>query len=522
MALTKYHAFGLHITDTLIKLVELVPSAPSYAPIAYGEITLPSGIVTEGVINDNERLAGYINQLKQRLSWGKITSDFVVCSIPESRVFLKVITVPHFPKKQLDEAIAWEARSLIPLPVEQAYFQTQVIFSREKDVDVLVSATERKLVDSYLVTLTQAKLTPIAFDLECVAAARAIDDTRVARSTILQIHAGIKTTTLSVFRQGKLFFSNSIPYGIYHLTEELSKELVLPYDKAVEERQRTGISRIQGDLTISAIANGITSTITFFNGQTKDPQEKISELLVTGSFAHLSGFVDKLKNHIQNYTLTIAKPRLQIGRELEGVGCNALATCIGLALRGVYPAQYEDDTNFLPESYIKAIETREIQKKSTRLMAIFAYITFLVGLILGFSYFTLINEVKNLKSDNGLEAQVNATHPAKKLYSWIEEKNSLVSILGEVEKERIPYHLLFRKINQSVPKNVRLVRLEITQSTQNIEIKGVGQSRQSILAFAKKLSEDKAFKEVSLALSSFDEEIEGSFSLTSLFDKSQL
>lgn len=519
MALTKYHAFGLHIADTLIKLVELVPLGQSFTPVAFGELALPPGIVVDGIISDSETLAGFINQLRQRLAWGKLTTDFVVCSLPESRVFLKAITVPHFPPKQLDEAIAWEARSLIPLPVEQAYFNTQIIERREKNVDVLIAATERKIVDTYLSTLTIAKLTPIAFDLECDAAARTINEQEIKKSVVLVIHIGIKSTALSIFRYAKLLFSNTIPHGLWQLTEDLATSRNIAWEKALEEINQSGVTNLAAERTLTAIANGIISTISFYNGQVKNPQERIQKLLATGSSVDIRGLIPRLKSLISVYELTIAKPRVVIAEDHQNKGCKPLAASIGLALRGGYPSQFELDINFLPESFIRGVETREIQKKSVRLLAIFTYIVFLMLAVLAFGLWSITNELESLKDENKhLEAE-SSEHPARKQYAFIEETNSLMTILQGAENSRLPIQEILETVNEAVPRNVSFKSLTLDRIGESIEIKGKGARREDILIFVTKLQEQKMFKNITVSLSSFDQESEGSFSLTMTFAK---
>lgn len=521
MALLRYHAFGLHITDSIIKVAELVPVDNTFTPIAYGEVAIPPGIVVDGFINDAEVLAGYINKLKQQLAWGKLTTDFVVCSLPESRVFLKVITIPHFPRKQLDEAISWEAQSLIPLPVEQAYFETQIIKTKEKEVDVLVAATDKKLVDSYVSTLTLAKLTPISIDLECNAVGRAIVEQNINK-TALEIHVGDKTTTLSVFRGGKLLFSNTIPHGLLHLVADFSTTPKLNREEGIEILQTAGVAQLSRTPTISAVGNGITSTITFYNSQLKSPDEKIEHVILTGSYAHTQGLFEKLQPFIGLLPFTIATPKVTINKELQDVGCEPLSTSIGLALRGVHPMLYEGDLNFLPLPFVQRIETQEIQKKIVRTISIFSYITFLVIIILIVSYFALKRDNRLLEENVKYLNEQMTNHPAKKLYPWIQEKNALLTLLDSVESKRLPYTAILQRINKIIPQNVSLVSLAIDESKSTIEIVGNGKTREAIVAFVKKLDQEKVFKDVSILYSSFGEESNPAFTLSLAFDKKLL
>ncbi|MBI3282841.1 pilus assembly protein PilM [Candidatus Curtissbacteria bacterium] len=521
MALTSYHAFGLHITDSIIKLVELAPSGNSFVPVGYSKIDLAPNIVVEGMINEAETLAGIIRQLIQRPVWGKITSDFVVCSLPESRVFLKVISVPHFPAKQLDEAIAWEARALIPLPVEEAYFHTQIIGSSDKQVEVLLAATEKKLIDTYLATLTIAKLIPVAFDLECNAVARSIAEKELENSTVLQIHIGQKTTTLTVIRTGKLLFSNTIANGITNFVQEVAVEMHISPEQALIEFNRAGILKLTGKKTLSALGNGITSTITFYNSQ-NNAEKKIERLILAGSSAIIPGLIDGIKVFTPQLPIGIASPRLPLPPALTSVGCSPLQTSLGLAMRGAHPARFESDINFLPEFYIKNIEAKELQKRSTRLLAIFIYVSFLINFILIFTWFSLRKDISQLKLQILQGQSINSNHPAKSLYSWIEEKNSLISFLSSLEKERLPYQILLSHLNATIPSTVKLTNLAVDREKRHIEIQGVGQSREAILAFSKKLSEDKIFKDVSFSYSSFDRESDAAFSVQLAFDPTSL
>src|SRR3989338_6119072 len=100
MAFRKASAFGMDIGDASIKVLQFrtggIPSLNGFA-----EVALPAGIVVAGEIKEPGKLAGYI---KTAVKTARISSEHVVGALPESKTFLKILSIPF------QESLPWRAR----------------------------------------------------------------------------------------------------------------------------------------------------------------------------------------------------------------------------------------------------------------------------------------------------------------------------------------------------------------------------------------------------------------------------
>lgn len=523
-AQTNQHALGLHITDAAVKIAELFPSGQSFTLSAFGEKELPPNVVIDGAIIDPKTLGGVIRQIIEKPQFGHFTTNFVVCSLPESRIFLKIITLPHFPKKQLAEAIAWEARSTLPIQQDRAYYQTETLGEHEQNVDVLLSATEKSLVDGYIETLRQTGLTPIAFDLEGYATARTIREEDIAQKILIQAHIGFKVTMLTVLRFGQVWFSHALPVGVDALTREFAEELHVPLTDARGLREKEGLARVKAEKTLKAIADGIISTVKFCEEQFGHDGEHIDKVALTGSFVNLPHLVERLAQFLPNRTVAIATARLDFSHDPQPAvrSISPLLICIGLALRGAHPARWARDLNFLPETYITNLILEEIGKQKTTVLRILGYVSLVTALLLGMALWMIIGE--NAQKDRQVASRklVLANHPAKEVVKTVEQTNTILQRLSDLEAKRIPWGTLLRHIAEHVPERIVLNALEYQDVGKKMAVSGVAPNRAYVLAFAQTLSEDKAIRAIAVPFTSFDKAIDTEFTITFVIDEQKL
>ena len=522
-ALLHTHAFGLQITDGLIKFAELSYAKNSFRIIAYGERLLPPSAITDGAINDADLVVKEIRQLLQNPLFGQVSTNYVVCSLPESRIFLKTISLPKFSKTQIKEAILWEAKSVLPIPSEKAYYQTQILEEHDKTVEALVAATEQKLVDDYLSVLHLAGLTPIAFDLECYAALRTIQDDEVKKRTLIQVHIGNNVTMLTVLKHSQVWFSHALPTGTNTLTKDIALERNISVDEARIVRDNEGFNALKTDKTITSIASGIVSTLKFYEQNLGKENTHIDGVIFTGGYSSLPGLIQHLSTHITNIPVSIAKPRLSFSNELiTKYKLSPLLISFGLALRGASPIRWESDLNFLPETFITQLELRESTEKNIRLLSILGYISLCVSIILGFSLWLLYSDLKTVDRRITQQKDLVEHHSAHALFPKIEEANKQFQLISNLETLRLPFHTILPKITDAVPEGIQLTSLNFTQGKKRFDINGVARSRTHILAFAQRLEKDPGIKDITVLLGSFNKDQEALFTLSLAIQETNL
>ena len=506
-ALLNKHAFGLHITDVLVRIAEFVPQGDTFHLIAYGEKFLPPGAVVDGAITDTELVVSYIKELVSHPNYGHITTPYVVCSLPESRVFLKSISVPRFGSKNLEEAISWEAQSVLPIATEKASYEIQTLETTEKTVLSLAGATEKTLLQSYIDTVKQAGLTPIALDLESFASTRTIAEEELNKHVVLQVHIGKKITNLTIIISGQIWFSHAIATG----------------DVFLQNAQDSVDHTAEMQKIIATVATGITSTIKYYEEKLAQNNAHIDKVILTGGVSAIPSIVSHIGEHVQGIAVTVAIPRLKIApQNVPGMPNSPLLISMGLALRGAYPARWQNDLNFLPDSYSVELKTAEDRKKLLFSMNVLASIAVAVCLFLAFAFWQAQMSLSTSKQEyDTVLNQVN-NHPATSYYPWVKETNTTLSILKELSTTRIPLQTVLNTITQAIPVGITLTSINMSDNAKSIEIIGTALSRNHILAFRDKLQSSSAITSIQIPFSSFNKDIDSEFTMTLTVDLTKL
>jgi Tfp pilus assembly PilM family ATPase len=264
--------FGLDIGDRSFKLVQLAREKKGglYRVKAWSEIDVPEGIMSKGEILEMDKAAAIINELISKTG-GRVHGRAVVACLPEARTFIKVIRVPADTNEDgLKKAVIKEIEQNIPLPSDEIYFDWQAMMrgvptetpakpeepkkegepaaspapaAPAKDLDVLVGAAPKSLVDSYTTLLDRAGLAPVALEIEAMAITRALTTEADAKAEealgILDI--GATRSSLAIFDDGILQMTISIPVSGNEITKTIADALQLKWDEAELLKRECGL-----------------------------------------------------------------------------------------------------------------------------------------------------------------------------------------------------------------------------------------------------------------------------------------
>jgi len=157
---------------------------------------------------------------------------------------VRVTELPKMPRKELLKAIPLEIERHLPFQ-SGGVVQDYVLLKEPEEVaegeqiPVLFAAARADLVDAYLVAVQQAGLSPIAVEVEPLAAARALfaargfglTDGQPGRISVL-VNIGYEGTEISFVEGGAVIFTRVVPSGGRHLTEDLRDHLGMDLEEA--------------------------------------------------------------------------------------------------------------------------------------------------------------------------------------------------------------------------------------------------------------------------------------------------
>ena len=185
----------------------------------------------------------------------KMKSRKGVFSIPDFSSFFTNFELPPMSKSELAEAVQFEARKHVPLPISEVTFDWQLLekrFDASRPSHVLLVAVPNETIAQYQEIAKAAKVQMLGLEAEVFGIIRSCLKGEKIPAVVLDI--GAQSTTVSVVDKGMLWNSHSVDIGGNAFTERVAQALSLAYDKAEEEKMAKGmknsekISQILGPL----------------------------------------------------------------------------------------------------------------------------------------------------------------------------------------------------------------------------------------------------------------------------------
>jgi len=315
-------AFGLDFSDLSLKIVKLEKQRDDLSLASFGETIINPGIIKDGEIRNKDLLVQSIKKALTEVKGKKIKTKYVVASLPEEKAFLEVIKMPKMAEEDLKSAVFYEAENYIPLPIDQVYLDSQIVYPLANHLDhydVLINAFPKKIVDAYTLCLEEAGLKPTVLEIESAAAARALIKDELATSPVLIIDFGASKTTFIIYSGRALRYTFSISDSSLKFTEIIARELKIDFAKADALKMEYGLEM-----------NGNKEAATVF------------QILL----AYLSDFVEQIKKHTDYYSSHIDQDHLPPGgREIKkillcGEGANLKGLTNFLERRLGIPVEY--------------------------------------------------------------------------------------------------------------------------------------------------------------------------------------
>jgi type IV pilus assembly protein PilM len=163
------------------------------------------------------------------------TKDAVV-SISGNSVIIKRINLPAMTVDELEESIQWEAEQYIPFDINDVNIDVQILDDASDDpgqMEVLLVAARKELVNEYQSLIQQAGLRPAVVDVDAFAVANMfeINYDRTMGSVAL-VNVGSSNVNIHVIRDGVSMFTRDIGMGGRQFTEEIQRTLNISYEDA--------------------------------------------------------------------------------------------------------------------------------------------------------------------------------------------------------------------------------------------------------------------------------------------------
>ena len=338
-------SLGLDLGSSYIKTIKLNESKGGYELDLFNLYPLPPELIVDGSIIDSIRLVDSIKDMIGKA--GIKTKDAVISISGHSSVIIKRISLPEMSEEDLSESIKFEAEQYVPFDIEDVNLDFQIIGPKEEpgQMDVILVAVKKDIINEYISVIKEAGLNPIIVDIDAFALENmyGINYEIEPGKNVALLNIGASTINMSILKGGISVFTRDSSLGSNLHTEALQREFNITYE--IAEKLKRGetvenISREDAGAVIESASEEILGEIirSFDYYRSTTTHEEIAEVIFSGGCALLSNFSSMIAEKTGIET-RIAEPfrNIKIPRKFEGTNIEEIAplmaVAVGLALR---------------------------------------------------------------------------------------------------------------------------------------------------------------------------------------------
>jgi type IV pilus assembly protein PilM len=348
LAKKKQPLIGVDISASSVKILELSKAGEHFRVERYAVEPLPQNAVVEHTITEVDQVAQTLQRAFKR-SGSKFKQAAV--AVAGSHVITKVINMPAgLTDRDMQTQIEMEADRYVPYPLDEVNLDFQVLGPMEgsnEQVNVLLAACRKEIVDDYLAVTQEAGLVPTVVDIETYAMENAYS--LIAQQspgggmekTIAVVDVGATTANINVMHNNRSVYTRDHTFGGRQLTEEIQRRYGLSYEEAGLAKKQGGLpDNYQTDVLrpfMEAMCQEVMRALQFF--YSSSPYNSVDQVLLAGGCAQIPG-IDELVAARIGVTTSIANPfasmslASRIKPQILANDAPSLMIACGLAMRG--------------------------------------------------------------------------------------------------------------------------------------------------------------------------------------------
>ena len=311
---------------------------------------LPPDIVAGGEVRDSAALA---NEIAAFFQEADLPRKNVRLGIGSSRTGVRVFERPAVDDPtQLANAIRFRAYETLPIPIEEAMLDYQIVEDPATKDRVLLAVAYRDLVDRFAATCALAKIELVGIDIEAFALLRAVGGEPLGagereEAARVAVSIGHDRTTVAVSDGRVCEFTRVLDWGGARVTAAIEHALEVDADEAerikrtidistnapqeeADERTTRAVEAARRE--VPGLARELASSLHFYQDQ--PDSLGFAEITITGGGAHLQGLAEQLEELV-GITVRVADPFARVGSG-HGISSDgqdgALAVAIGLGI----------------------------------------------------------------------------------------------------------------------------------------------------------------------------------------------
>lgn len=364
---------GVDLGSSSIKVAELANYKGRPRLVTYGFTEKKVSEIEErgDILANTDETAATLSEICRKAN---ISSKKVIAALPNFSVFTAILNLPSLPKKELASAISWEAKKIIPLPLEEIILDWKIINEEDdevtdtssgltdtgvqgaeamnafkkilskpkKNLKILLTGASKKLVKKYIDIFNKAGLSLLSLETESFATVRSLIGND--KSAIMLIDLGALTSNITIVDRGIPVISRSMEEGGLTVTRSISNSLNINLDRAEQFKQDLSLDGEGSDNSLpqtvesalSPVLNEIKYTLNLYQDQNN---RKVEKIILTGGAAllgNLSGYLSRtlsINTYLGDPWARVVYPT-EVKPILDRLGPR-FSVAVGLAMRDI-------------------------------------------------------------------------------------------------------------------------------------------------------------------------------------------
>ena len=299
----KKSVLGLDIGSGSVKAVEIDVKAPDkgFELLGLGIAPMPHEAIVQGAFLNSSAI---VEAIAEAVDASGIKTRDAVVAVSGHSVIVKKVTLARMSAEELESQIQWEAEQYIPFDVNEVNLEFQILETAEEpeQMDVLLVAAKKDLIDDYVQVVTEAGLTPVAVDVASFALANTFELNQQAEpeGVVALVNIGSHAVNISVLQNGVPAFTRDISTGGIQYTQEIQKALSVGFEEAERVKRGDGTAdqnqavlpqEVEDALraVTDTVVGEISRSLDFF-GATTD-SSRIEKVMLCGGGAQVTGLI---------------------------------------------------------------------------------------------------------------------------------------------------------------------------------------------------------------------------------------
>jgi type IV pilus assembly protein PilM len=342
---------GLDIGTSAVRAAQVASGrGGSFSLVGFGQVALPPGAVSDGEVRDPGPVSEAVAQLWKR---AKLRNKRAVIGVANQRVVVRTVDLPFLEEKDFRSSLRFQVADHIPMPVEDAQLDFQVIGDYTTDAQehmmrVLLVAASTDMVEGFVGAAADGGVEATAVDLTPFAVARAISPAArgevgmAGSEAVVDVGAGV--TNIVIHHNGEPRFVRILLVGGDDATSALADELGVSFDEAEALKfdlgRGVGSPETQQVLAerVDALVDEIRGSIDYYMSQ--EDSEPLASTILTGGGSLTPGLLDRLEQAVR-MDVQRARPLADLDVGRSGLTAEQVAqvepvigAALGLAIGG--------------------------------------------------------------------------------------------------------------------------------------------------------------------------------------------